>query len=351
MTGVRGIELIEGVQRITRVCCDIKPQEKVLIITDTPFDQDIVWTFASDVQSIGADLAVVVIPPRERIGYAPPPHVEAAILASDVILDMCEVWFGSSMARVESVKKGARYNTMPGLSKAMLRKNGPAYADFVGLEQGLLKLKDMFTNAYRVKVQNKAGTDIEAGVSGRPGRMLHGMCNKPHSYQAAPNMEGGIGPLEDQVDGVIVVDAMVELLQMGMIKPEEHVIMTVEKGKIVKFEGKGDGALQAKRLKAYLDGYNHPGMFQIAEISLGLNPYAIICRDYLECEGAVTGGHFGFGDNRGYDGLNPAPGHHDVIIRDISIQLDDTWIIKDGAPQIPEIPQPGLGSHRFEEGI
>jgi len=351
MTSVRCVELIEAVQRITRICCDIKPKEKVLIITDTPFDQDIVWTFASDVQAIGADLAVVIIPPRERIGYAPPAHVEASILASDVILDMCEMWFGSSMARVEAVKRGARYNTMPGLSKAMLRKNGPCYADFPGLEPGLLRLKEMFTQASRIRVQNRAGTDIEAGISGRPGRMLHGMCNKPHSYQAAPDMEGGIGPLEDHVEGIIVVDAMVELLHMGMIKPGEYVRMSVEKGKIVKFEGDGEGAWQAKRLKTYLDGYNHPGMFQIAEISLGLNPHGLICRDYLECEGAVTGGHFGFGDNRGYDGINAAPGHHDVIIRDISIQLDDTWIIRDGVPQIPEIPQPGLGSHRFEEGI
>lgn len=351
MSIVNSVELIEAVQRITRICCDIKPKEKVLIITDTLFDQDIVWTFAADVQSIGADLAVVIIPPREKIGYPPPQHVEASILKSDVILDMCEMWFGSSMARVEAVKAGARYNTMPGLSKAMLRKGGPAYADFPGLEPGLLRLKEMFTQASRVRVQNKAGTDIEAGVAGRPGRMLHGMCSRPHSYQAAPNMEGGIGPLEDQVNGVIVVDAMVELLNMGMIKPAEHLIMTVEKGKIVKFEGEREGAWQARRLKAYLDGYDHPGMFQIAEISLGLNPCALICRDYLEAEAAVSGGHFGFGDNRGYDGVNPAPGHHDVIIRDISIQLDDIWIIKDGVPQIPEIPSTVTASHRFEEGI
>lgn len=351
MSMVRSVELIEAVRRITRVCCGIKPGEKVLVITDTPFDQDIVWMFATDVQAVGADLAVVIIPPRERIGYPPPPHAEAAILKSDVILDMAEIWFGSSMARVEAVKAGARYNTMPGLSKAMLRKGGPAYADFPAYEAGLLRLKEMFTEASRVHVRTKAGTDVEAKVSGRPGRMLHGMCDKPHSYQAAPNMEGGIGPLEDHVDGVIVCDAMVELLHMGMIKPGENVVLTVEKGKIAKFDGEGDGARQAKRLKAYLDGYNHPGMFQIAEISLGLNPCALICRDYLEAEAAVTGGHFGFGDNRGYDGTNQAPGHHDVIMRDISIQLDDKWIIQDGVPQIPEIPWGPVPSHRFEEGI
>lgn len=350
MNVMSSVELVEAVQRITRVCCGIKPGERVLIITDTPFDQDIVWVFATDVVSIGADLAVVIVPPRERIGFAPPPHAEAAILKSDVILDMCEIWFGSSMARVEAVRAGARYNTMPGLSKAMLRKGGPAFADFAGCEPGLLKLKEMFTQASRIRVQNAAGTEVTANISGRPGRMLHGMCDKPHSYQAAPNMEGGIGPLEDEVEGIIVCDGMVELLHMGMIKPGEHLVMTVEKGKIVKFEGQGDGARQAKRLKAYLDGYNHPGMFQIAEISLGLNPCALICRDYLEAEAGVSGGHFGFGDNRGYDGVNAAPGHHDVIIRDISIQLDDVWIIKDGVPQIPEIPT-GVASHRFEEGI
>lgn len=350
MNSMRSVELIEAVQRITRVACGIKQGERVLIITDTPFDQDIVWTFAADITATGADLAVVTLPPRERIGYAPPPHAEACILKSDVILDMCSIWFGSSMARVEAVKAGARYNTMPGLSKGMLRKGGPAFADFSGLEDRLLKLKDMFTNASRIRFQNPAGTDVEANISGRPGRMLHGMCNKPHSYQACPDMEGGIGPLEDQVEGVIVRDAMVELLHMGMIKPGEHVVLTVEKGKIVKFDGEGDGARQAKRLKAYLDAYDHPGMFQIAEISLGLNPCALICRDYLEAEAAVSGGHFGFGDNRGYDGVNAAPGHHDVIMRDVSIQLDDTWIIKDGVPQIAEIPI-GTSSHRFEEGI
>ncbi len=351
MAGVRAVEHIEAIQRITRVCCKISPGERVLIITDTAFDQEIVWAFAQDVQAIGADLAVMVLPPREKIGYPPPAHAEAAILKSDVILDMCYIWFGSSQARVQAVKAGARYNTMPGLSKEMLRKGGPTYADFPGLEPQLLRLKEMFTEANRIHVTNKAGTNIMANIKSRPGRMLHGMCDKPGSYQAAPDMEGGIGPIEDGVEGVIVCDGLVELLHMGLIKPEEHAVLTVEKGKIVKFEGQGDGAKQAKRLKAYLDSYNHPGMFQIAEISLGLNPCAQLCRDYLEAEAAAGGGHFGFGDNRGYDGVNAAPGHHDVIIREISIQLDERWIIKDGIPQIPEVPMGGLSSHRFEEGI
>lgn len=351
MNQMRTIEIIDAVQRITRVCCKIRPKEKVLIITDTAFDQDIVWTFAQDVQAIGGDLAVMTLPPRERIGYAPPPHAEAAILKADVILDMCNIWFGSSQARVQAVKAGARYNTMPGLSKEMLRRGGPCFADFEALEPQLLRLKEMFTQASRIRVTNKAGTDITANIKGRPGRMLHGMCDKAGSYQAAPDMEGGIGPIEDGVEGVIVCDALVELLHMGLIRPGEHVVLTVEKGKIVKFDGQGDGAKQARRLKAYLDGYNHPGMFQIAEISLGLNPCAQICRDYLEAEAAAGGGHFGFGDNRGYDGVNEAPGHHDVIIRDISMQLDDLWIIKDGIPQIPEVPMGGFSSHRFEEGI
>ena len=43
MTSIRGIDLIEGVQRITRICCGIKPDEKVLIITDTPFDRVVLY--------------------------------------------------------------------------------------------------------------------------------------------------------------------------------------------------------------------------------------------------------------------------------------------------------------------
>ena len=150
----------------------------------------------------------------------------------------------------------------------------------------------------------------------------------PARWPPRPTSEAGIGPPEGTTNGILVIDALIEL--MGLEEITEPFRVTVENGRCTSIEGDGDGARHAGVLKRKLASLNDPNVYEIAEIAIGLNPCATYCSDPLECEAVLGSAHIGIGDNRGYGGVNAAAGHFDLVMREATLYLDDEVILQNG---------------------
>ena len=68
----------------------------------------------------------------------------------------------------------------------------------------------------------------------------------------------------------------------------------------------------------------------LGEIGFGLNPKAKLTGHMLEDEGCLGTVHFGFGSNTALGGMNQVPFHLDMIVRNLTVSVDDQLILKQG---------------------
>ena len=139
---------------------------------------------------------------------------------------------------------------------------------------------------------------------------------------ALPTTEVYIAPIEDSVEGTIVVDAS---CSAGVGLVDEPIIITVEKGLITDIKG----GSAADKLRGILAAQNNPKAYQIAEFGLGLNPECRVIGT-TEDEGRYGTCHIGIGSKVGFGGVNNVSIHLDVIMWHPTIQIDDEMIFKNG---------------------
>src|SRR6516225_1172191 len=109
MSGLGLLEITAGVRRLLEVCAAVRRDERVLIVTDTSFDDAIVAAFAVIVKEMRAEPVIMTMERRRVPGEEPPRPVAAAMKAADVILELTSQFIGSSRARVDACNAGARY--------------------------------------------------------------------------------------------------------------------------------------------------------------------------------------------------------------------------------------------------
>ncbi len=327
-TILRLADMAWGARRAVVDCAGTKPGEQVLIVTDSMFDERVVEVFAAIAAEAGAVVTMTTMTPAKIPGEPPPRTVAAAMKEADIILELTSQFIGSSDARVQACKNGARHLILVEMSPYLLRRGGPFEADFDKLKPIAEDLQDRFTKANTVHLTTRAGTDITASLEGRTGRHHAGLAREPGVLAAPPDVEAGIGPPEGTMNGLLVIDGLIELLGLGVIT--EPFEVEVKDGRCVRIEGKGDGRRHATALKNTLDSLDDPNAFVIAEIAIGLNPYADYCQEALECEAVLGSAHIGVGDNRGYGGTNASKGHFDLVMRDATASLDGEVILENG---------------------
>ncbi|MBI2879983.1 MAG: hypothetical protein HYY21_00240 [Candidatus Tectomicrobia bacterium] len=339
----RVTEVVEGVKNVIEVCAGVRPGERVLIVTDTAFDEAIVDAFVVLLKSLGAEVVVARMLPLKfpfEKGFKgfeePPGMVQGAMLHADVIFELTTMWCGLAAARFEAVAKGARYFSMVTIAYPNFVRGGALTTDFRVVRPIAESIRDKFTAASSIRILGRGGTDITASLEGRNGRCNDCIATEPGSYDCPADLEAGGAPLEGTAEGVIVVDGMVEFSGLGLV--QEPFKIHVRRGKLVDVEARGEGRLHADVLIRAIEACNHPNTREVAEMSLGLNPRAQFSGIEIETEAVIGTAHIAFGSNTGYGGVNPAPGHFDVVFRDATYILDDEVILEDGAPKAFAVP-------------
>jgi hypothetical protein len=311
------LEGADALRRLATVCAGVRPDELCLLITDSRADHSVVEAMAIVLRSLGAQVAVVATEPVELPGDEPGAPVLGAMSRPEVevIFEMTSIFAGSSQARRDACERGARYITVPGLSWRTLRPGGPFSADFAKLGDHAQRLSELFDKASEFHLVSELGTDLRGSFEGRVGRPLWGIVDQAGGYGAPPDIEVGTAPVEGTAEGVVVVDG--SLLFLSGDQLAAPVTLKFGGGELIDASGP-----EAFRLVDALESAADEQMTNLAEVSIGLNPFSRPGGSALELEGIVGGAHVALGNNVPYGGSVAARSHIDCVLLAAELRLD-----------------------------
>jgi len=316
MTGAR-LECLEALRVLAVTCGGVRRGERSLIVTDSGVDQEIVAALATTLRALELEVSIVSSAPAQLPGDDPPSTVGAAMLEADVIFELTSVFIGSCPARRRACEQGARYLTVPGLTWTTLRPGGPFAADFAAIGEKAQRLAESLDRATEFRLTGPSGTDLRGSFEGRRGRPLWGLADQAGGYAAPPDIEVGASPLEGTAEGVVVVDG--SLLFLGPDQLSSPVELRFSSGRLVDLAG-----AESWRLADALERSGDERMWNLAEVSIGLNPYSRPGGSALELEGIVGGAHVAVGNNVAYGGSVDARSHIDCALLRATLAVDGT---------------------------
>jgi leucyl aminopeptidase (aminopeptidase T) len=267
---------------------------------------------------------VTVMPPRKLDGQEPPAPVAAAMKEANVVFTPVNKSITHTRSFKEAVRSGARILVMTAFTENMLVSGG-IEADFKKQEPLCRRVAELLTKSKTIKITTPAGTNLISSVRSRKGLALTGMVDGPGEFAVAIDIEANIGPVEGSSEGVIVADASVPYIGIGLLR--EPITCSVHKGVIRSIEG----GHQAQILRENWESAGDPNVYNIAEIGLGLNPRAKMQGIMLEDEGVYGSLHIGVGTNITFGGRIKTATHYDLLMRKPTVQFGDgTTIMEDG---------------------
>ena len=296
-------------------CLGVRPGERVVLMTDTGSDRRVADLLRAGVQARSAVVSTLEMARLDIPGAEVSPDVARTMAQSDAVIELTSIFIGSNQARRDANAVGVRYLAMPGITLDTLRTDGPLSVDFDELRERADQIGELWTQASEFRLTSAAGTDLRGSVSGRPGRVLHGICRTAGSYMAPPDIEAGTAPVESTTHGVAVIDA--DLLFMGVGPLADPVVLTFDEGRLVGAEGP-----EIHRLTDMLDRCGDEMMTNFAEVSLGLNPAGHVCEVAMETESSLGTAHIALGNSIAYGGTVAARAHLDCVMRDATLTLD-----------------------------
>ena len=318
---MKNIYMSRGASKIINTCVKVKAGEKVLIVTEL-LRLSIAEALAAEVYRVQGEAVITIMESRTQDSEEPPRVIAAAMKESDAFISVV----GKSITHTEAVKtaiqSGSRGIVLTHFTEEMM-VHGGIEGDFEALKPVCIGMAQAMAGAEHIVLTSPSGTHLEYSAKGRRGNHLYCMV-EPGQFSTLPTVEANVSPLEGTAEGVIVADASIPYIGIGVL--EEPVTLRVEQGKIVKIEG----GRQAQMLKEDLAAKNDPNVYNIAEHGVGLNPKCHFCGFMLEDEGVFGSCHIGIGTSITLGGTVKASCHYDVIMRNGTIVADGKVLMKDG---------------------
>lgn len=318
---MKKILMSRGAKTIIEVCAKVKKKEQVLIIGEHK-TKNITETIAASVYAVGAEPTIMYIVPRERDGEEPPKTAAAAMKNSDVFICAVSKSITHTKAVKDAVLSGARGIMLTQFEEDMLISGG-IEADFESSAITCRAVARALENSNEIRLTTPYGTDLTFSAKGRRGNALTCIVS-PGEFAPVPTVEANVSPLEGTAEGVIVADASIPYIGIGVLK--ENVKVQVSKGMITDISG----GKEADILRENLALKNDPLVYNIAEMGVGLNPNCGFTGLMLEDEGVYGSVHIGIGTNITLGGNVKAACHYDLIMTKPTIVADGKVILKDG---------------------
>lgn len=304
-------------------CGQLKEHERLLIICDAS-THHIADLFHKHALSFSPSIETIEVPLADRHGQEPPDSVALKMRESNLIISLRAYSLAHSTARVEAAKSGARFLSMPDYSLEMLRD--PALmVDYSEQLKNVKAISDTFTQGNTVVVRGVAGTEMHLQIQGRTANCCPGYVTNPGDLGSPPDIEANISPIEEESEGVAVIDGSITCAELGLLTTP--VSLTVQSGYITNI--RSNNSTYTSILE---DMFGERGSKRrvLAECGIGLNPEAKLTGKMLTDEGAFGCIHFGFGANHTVGGLNKVDFHLDFVFTKGSLLVDGKEIMRDG---------------------
>jgi len=318
----------ENLVTVLEVVLGVKSGEQVLLVTDAPKGH-IGAAFADAAERIGAQVKMYELDEESRPLDGLPRGLQRLLDAPDVCLNIFDARPEETPFRVQLIKAqvaaGARVGHAPGITDDMLG-TGALTADYREMQVVATRLMAALDNARTARLTTAAGSDITLNIEGRG--FLTDVLIEAGGVGNLPAGEVFCAPVEDDVDGVIVVDAAVGGVPLG----EDPVTIRVAGGRVQEVTS-GDERLLAK-LMPLLEVDDEAQV--VGELGIGLNPRARITDNMLEGEKAGGTVHIAFGNNSEMPGgQNNSQTHRDFLMKEATIRVTYTdgttrTLVRDG---------------------
>ena len=303
---------------VVRQMAKVKPGENLLVLADTWTDMEIAEACLIAAINAKANAQLLVIP---RMSHTDTREFNesttGAIQGADVIVGVCETMFIEKDATHRAREKGTRVlSIMPrGMEDFVIE--GTVDVDYRLMIEIAKKIADLWEGTELCTVTSPLGTDVSFQLKGRPADVGDGTSTKPGEVGFFPGVDVGIAPVEETINGTIVIDGCID---PGSRVVSEPIICRLERGVITAMEGGAD----ANAFRSSLESVDDPKAFHICHFTIGLNPRAKVSDNMHECEhllGAIT---FGFGNqDPSFQGtVGPAKIHADAVLLSPTVTLD-----------------------------
>jgi leucyl aminopeptidase (aminopeptidase T) len=310
---------VAGATTIVRDSLMIKPGELVLIVGDTTTHR-IVEMFAYVVAAAGANPVECIMQPTGRHGAEPPKTVGSAMKDADVLILATAYSMTHTNARREANAAGARIASMPGATRELF-EGGGLEVDVIELAKTVERVGRRLQAARHARITAPNGTDMQLQLDGAPPANQTGVCHEPGTWGGLAGIETAIVPVPGSSSGVWMLDGTIAQME-HLVK--EPVRVLFDAGRINEIEGGADASL----LREYLESFNDPGVYEVVEMGIGLNPKAKMWRSYTESEAEFGTMHLGIGDGTSFGSPHRAATHTDLVIRHPILELDGIVVLE-----------------------
>ncbi len=320
---MKHLQMMKGAQVLVDTCAGVKSSETVLIVTDTE-KVALAQVLAGACYGRGAEVILAVIAPRSIDGEEPPLPIAEAMKAAQVVFMPVARSLAHTNATRAALQSGARVLSMTAFTEEQMVSGG-IEADFVAQRPVCQRVAALLTAARTVHLTSRGGTDLTLSVENREGNAHACIVDGPGQFSAVPNIEANVAPVEGSADGVIIADASIPYLGIGVL--QQPIRLLVSRGAVTEIEGGPQGV----RLREILRAQNHPSVYNIAQLAIGLNPKCTeVSGVMLNDEGVLGTVHIGIGTSANIGGTVKAPTHFDLLMHHPTIELDGIKVLQDG---------------------
>lgn len=314
-------DLTHGARILVGRCARVRKGEHVVIVTDEG-KLRIAQALFAEVRACGGIPTLLEMPPRTVDAQEPPEPVAAAMQAANVVFTPVTISITHTAAVKQSLDRGARVLALSAFTEEMMQRGG-IDADFPAIAPVCRAIAERFARGRRLHLTNPAGTRLVADITGRRGNAMTGMPEAGH-LTPVPTIEANVSPVEGTAKGVVVADASIPYLGIGVLR--EPVRLEIGEGIVTRVSG---GA-QAARLDDAIRATGDPNAWNVAEVGVGLNPNARMIGVMLEDEAVEGTVHIGIGTSITLGGTVKAASHYDVILWRPTLEVDGERLLENG---------------------
>lgn len=310
-----------GIKQLFTSITHLKEGEKVLVITDD--DRREIGEFVYNYSKMFFETSMIVMSSREGHGAEPTEAVTAALNHCDVAFGATKMSLYHSKARLDASKNGRlRWIGLQDYALHMFEEGGLT-ADFEEVTRVVNRVAP-FYKGKTFTLTAPGGTNMVCSIEGREPVLDPGTATIPGSASFPPNAEVALGPVEGTANGILVFDGSIPHPLLNLI--DEPIKCIVKDGFITEIIG----GREADVLRKLLADFNDPTVYNIAELGLGLNKENFLCGHMAPDEGSFGNIHIGIGKNLNFGGHVNSPLHLDLVIKNVSCEIDGRFVMKDG---------------------
>ena len=323
-------ELIPGARNAVRVCLQLKPEERITIITDEA-TSDIAAALQAEVNEIGAEHAVFILENYSSRPLVDMPQIILDDLAQSQVSIFCAQSqrgeLGSRMQMSDIVnKKHIRHGHMVNITRQIMLEG--MRADFRAIDALSQRLIERVRHAERIACKTPAGTDFEGEFSPKLKWLKTSGIITPDKWGNLPGGEIFTSPAN--TNGTFVVDGVIGdyLCQKYGDLHDAPLTIEVKDNRIVDLRCDHRELLEEFRAYTSTDENSN----RVGEFAIGTNTACTRVIGNILQDEKIPGIHIAFGhpyaEHTGADWKSKT--HIDCVGRDFDIWFDGEQVMRGG---------------------